>query len=510
MATTTVTPYSTALPFVAEIPSWLNEYDAQRIAAYNLYEDMYRNHPESMTLMLRGTDDKPIFLPSAKRLINTISRYVLRGWGFNVVGTDDPVTGEALPFTDEEVTAAIAAYGRLFKRERFLSVLKSAKKDGLSKGDWCIYVWADPEKPAGSRISIKAIDPRLFFPIYAEHDPDRITGQDIVEQYTVGDSQFLKRQRFLKNTNPLHPSFGNYEAPIAREVSYIQIQDWEDPAKMKVYTGDLGDAAPALPMEELPGIFNLPVYHIRNNETSGNPFGTSDLSGIENIIAGINQGITDQDMALAMAGLGFYWTDGGGPVDEDGNEVNWIIGPGRVAEVGDGKKFGRVTGVASVEPSKAHIEMLEQRAQQTMGINDVALGAVDASVAESGIALALRMAPLIDATDEKDEVAIEVLNQFLYDLRAWFEVYEGISMPNVTAVSVLGEKLPKNRKERMTELKDMFLDGVISLAYYHEILQDEFGFQFPAGMINELIDGAQRTDEEIANTEFDDEEDADI
>jgi hypothetical protein len=470
------TPYSTALPFVTNTPSWLNVNDAQRLAAYSLYDDLYRNNPDTVKLLLRGSDEKPIYIPTAKKIINTLSRYVLKDWGFNVVPAEDPVTGEILSPSDEEVKAAIVAYGTLFKRERFLTQLKAAKRDGLAKGDWCFYIWADPLKPPGSRISIKAIDPGIYFPITEDHDVDRVIGQDLVEQYVVGSKTFLKRQRFLKPSHPDHPNYLDMTQPIAREIRYLEINDWEDPTKQKDYTDDLGSAPPPLPMEIVPGIMQLPVYHIRNNEESGNPFGVSDLAGLEPLLAGINQTFTDQDLALAMAGLGFYWTDSGAPVDEAGEEVDWIIGPQRVVEVGEGKSFNRVSGVAAVEPSKTHVEMLENRANQTLGINDVALGAVDTTVAESGIALELRMGPLLDATDEKDEIAVEILDQMLFDLRSWFQTYEQIDLSNVVAVSVLGEKLPKNRTAEFEEAHKLYLDGVFPLEQYIVWLNEHRGY----------------------------------
>lgn len=499
MATTgIITPYSTAMPFVQKKPSWVNEYDAQRLASYDLYEDLVRNRPDALQALLRGTDEKPLLIPTAKKIVNTLCRYVLRGWHIDVVPADDPVTGEPLTASEEDTNSALIAYGTLFKRERFLTQIRSLKKDLISKGDAYLYIVGDPDKPQNRRLSIRTLDPRIVFPIYEDHDPDTITGIDLIEQYVVGSDSFIKRQRFLKPSNPLHPSFGDYEAPIAREITYLEMDGWEDPEKAKQYSGDRTGHPDPLPMEILDGIYHLPIYHFRNNEESGNPFGTSDLSGLEAALAGINQAATDQDLALAMAGLGFYVTDSGAPVDDDGNDVAWIIGPQRVVEVGENKTFQRVSGVASVEPSISHIEFVEDRLNQTTGLNDVALGVVDTTVAESGIALEIRMGPLLDATGEKDESALEVLDQFLYDLREWFSVYEDIQIVNVVAISVLQDKMPKNRAQRMEELKNLYLDGVISLQYYHKILEDEFGFVFPPGMINELLDGGMRMDQEMA------------
>ena len=55
---------------------------------------------------------------------------------------------------------------------------------------------------------------------------------------------------------------------------------------------------------------------------------------------------------------------------DDGNDVEWQLGPSRVVEVGNGKKFARVTGVQSVEQSQGHIDGLNDTAESTLGIND--------------------------------------------------------------------------------------------------------------------------------------------
>ena len=66
------------------MPTWLNSYDAERLAAYKIYDDMYHNNPGAFQLMLRGTEDMPIYMPTAKSLINTLARYVGRSFDFAV------------------------------------------------------------------------------------------------------------------------------------------------------------------------------------------------------------------------------------------------------------------------------------------------------------------------------------------------------------------------------------------------------------------------------------------
>ena len=93
---------------------------------------------------------------------------------------------------------------------------------------------------------------------------------------------------------------------------------------------------------------------------------------------------------------------------------------------------------------------LEKNLFRTTGISDVALGQIDAVSAESGIALQIRMAPLLDAAAEKDLEIDAVMNQMLFDLRAWFQVYESVNLDNTSVTSTFGEKLPVNRSAHTT------------------------------------------------------------
>lgn len=473
------TPYSTAKEFFGgSLPQWLNSYDAERLASYKLYKDIYDGNPGTFTVMLRGGTDRPIYIPSAKQIINTMGRYVGRGWGFSV----DPSAG-----SESEQATAIQAFGDLFNREKMLAQFASNKRSGLILGDWAWYIVANPLKQEGRRISVRSIDPGMVFPIHDPDDLDSQIGVDLIEQTQLPDGKtYIKRQRYLKPSHPLHPNAGSFDAPVAYESLILDTKDWEDPKKAK-------KVKTLVPMQLLPAqITALPVYHLRNNVEPGNPFGSSELRGLERLLAAVNQAITDEDLSLAMAGLGMYATDGGAPVNDAGDEVDWDLGPGRVVEVGAGRSFTRVSGVASVSPSQDHLGYLEKQMFRTSGISDVALGQVDVSVAESGIALALRMGPLIDAAEEKDLEVTGVMNQFLFDLRSWFAAYEGLNLDNVGVASSLGEKLPVDRAARFKELMDLLAGGLVDKEYCLDALTKEFGYQFPANMLARLDAAAQQ------------------
>jgi hypothetical protein len=479
-------------------PGWLNDYDAQRLGAYKTYDDMYHSNPGTYELMIRGSDDLPIYVPTGKNVVNTLARYVGRGFGYAVsqdVGTP------------EQQELAIESVGTFFKRERVLSMFARGKKELLKFGDLFWYLQADMAKPQGSRLSLKTLDPGLMFEITNANDPDRIVGWDMVEQITVGDATLIQRQRWLKNTSEQHPNFGTPDAPVWYQKVTMELEGWETdkPKGLKV------EAEFLLPA----GIIQLPIYHMKNNEETGNPYGSSELRSLERVIAAINQAVTDEDLALALAGLGVYTTSPGGPVDGAGQATDWILGPGEVVEDPD---FKRVNGVSTVQPSQDHIKYLEAKVDQTAGITDVTRGEVSADVAASGVALAIRMAPTIDAADEKDMAIKDVFDNLLHDLKTWFAVFEQTNFLEAEITTAFGDKLPGNRQSEIQELVMLLEAGLLSKEYVIGVLADKYGMQFPANMLADIQKakaaeaaaadpyGGRLTEESAGDEEFDDAE----
>lgn len=478
------TPYETAIPFVRDVPGWMNEYDSARLASYTVYADMYNNTDGNTEAMLRGADDLPLYVPTARSLVNTIARYVGRGYGF----TFDDTVGTPL-----EQETAVAAMQALFDREQIILKFKMAVKEMIKLGDAFWYITGDSSKPEGSRISIKTVDPALVFPITLDDDPDRVVGYNMVEQITVGDELVIQRQRWLKNTSPDHPDYTppvfdaatgqwsggpNHDAPVVYDKVTLEIENWESPDEQVIVSTDIPQFY--FPKE----IKQLPIYHWKNNPESGNPFGSSELRSIERLIAGINQSATDEDTTLALQGIGLYKTKkGGGPVDSNGNPTDWVLGPGVVVEDED---FDRVDGVKTTVPFQEHIKYLEEKADSVVGITDVTRGAVTAEVAESGVALSIRMAPTIDAATEKDEMIAAVNNQMLYDLRDWFKAFEGVDFGEVVLTTMFGDKIPRNRKDEIAELDNLLERKVISTAYYRQEMTKRFGYKFPKEIEDEI------------------------
>lgn len=479
---------NTALPFLrpnttptvaSALPTWVSDpEEVNRLGAYDFYDDLFDNSPEQFKLMLRGDpSDEPIYIPTAKQIVKTLARYVARGLGFAV----SSASGD--PVDTASYASVVTAYGELFKRERFFSRFSAEKKWGLVRGDMCWWVMADPVKAAGSRLSIRPLDPRAYFPIYDLDDPDRLLGCDIAHQLEIDNKQYVRRERYIKPAHPDHPlNTGDVVPtgrPIAREIAIFELSGWDDTEKQRLF-------ATELPMTLMPKeITALPVYHIRVDEQSYNPYGRSVLSGMERIFLAINQGATDEDVALAMAGLGFFATD---QQTEDGED--WVIGPKRVVETGPGGKFERVNGVPTVDPSQKHISYLKSEVFGSLGINEVSTGgSIDVAVAESGVALAIRLGPIVDESDEIDLVIKDVLTQMFYDLVGWFAAYEGITIPDtVQVVPSFGEKMPANKQARLDNLRNLMLDRVVSRKWYRSVVAEELGLTIPDDIQTQIDD----------------------
>jgi hypothetical protein len=197
-------------------------------------------------------------------------------------------------------------------------------------------------------------------------------------------------------------------------------------------------------------------------------------------------------LALALEGLGLYATTSGPPVDDDGNEENWRLGPGWVVEIDRDSTFERVSGVGSVEPYQTHINSIKGFAHESAGIPDIAVGAVDVQTAESGIALAFKMAPILAKNEEKEQEILSVMDHMLYDLTTmWFPVYEGFTTA-ARPVSIVDDPMPTNRKATLDEIVAMLSTDppLISAAYARTLLSEKLGYDFPDEIDSDVVDEA--------------------
>lgn len=422
------TPYSTAQPMFTAMPQWMSEYDAARITSYQVYEQIYWNVPETFKLTARGAEDKPIYLPVARTLVDTTNRYIGKDFGAVI----DPDYGSTA-----DQAALRLAITNLFRREKFWTKYNSNKRFGLIRGDWCFHIIGNDAKSFGSRLKIETIDPAAYFPVTHPDDPDRIIGCHIVEQIETDDGWKLKRQTYQKGLDPIEND--GSDTTIYNSIATFDAESWEE-----------FNAKPVTVIKEVtplpPDIKALPVYHIKNIESPGDPFGSSELRGFERIMAALNQAISDEELVLALEGLGLYMTDSAEP---EGGQ--WILGPGRVVRVGTDKKFERVSGVTSVDPVQNHLRFLINILKEASSTPDIAIGKVEVSNV-SGVSLLLQMGPMLSKADERDENIASTMDQFLHDVvTMWLPAYEQDSF-DAMVVSSFGDRLPTDRKAELDEI----------------------------------------------------------
>ena len=480
------TPYSTGVELFGTKPNWIPwELDILRIQSYQTYEEIYWNVPDVFKVALRGSNELPIYVPSGRTLIDTTNRYVCSSFGVVTAGPSA---------TDNQ--AALDAIDALMRRERFKAKFNGNKRYGLIRGDSVWHVTADETKPEGSRITLTAIDPAMYFPIPDDDDVDRIVGVHLVEQIETSNGPRIRRLTYRKVPQ------ANGTNQITVEDGLFEIDKWGGPTATPATV-----LKPVTPLP--PSITSIPVYHTKNMEEPGNPFGSSELRGLERIMGALNQTMSDEDLTLALDGIGVYATDSSEPIDPRTKQrVPWRLGPGRVAHV-DGTFFNRVNGAANLGGSYgAHYDRLWEALKQSSSTPDIAIGRVDVQAAESGIALALQLGPMLSKAGEKNDLVIGVQDQMWFDLTTmWMTAYEGTSFDDVITSCVPGDAVPVDRAKRFAELNDMLDRGVIDTAYYRteaaklgyvfpENIGDTASAEFNARNVDQF---AGRVGEELAN-----------
>lgn len=480
MATKDYNQYSNAKPLTNNFPAHVTGEDAERLAAYQLYEEIYWNVPDTYRLVQRGTDEDPIYIPSARMCIEALNRFYAVGFDYSVDGGS--------PADRKAVGSGLRA---LFRRERFFSKFNSFKRFGLVRGDSLWHIIGDPAKPEGRRISIHELHPSRYFPIYDPDDVEKILGCHLVQ--IVKDEKgndVVRRQTYRKD-----PESGG----ISSELGTFKVTGWDDrnlaqdpkPPKIEQLTQDANFLLP-------PEITALPVYQVRNQWESGDVFGSAELRGFERVIAAVNQGISDQELALALDGLGVYWTTASRP---DGG---WTLGPGSVIEGDEGNAFLRVNGVGSVTPSLDHLNWLQTAIKESSGTPDIAVGRVDVSVAESGISLALQMSPLLARAQERETELLAVHDNMLFDLtRGWFPAYEANGAGLNTTIDLnVGNGMPVDRTAVLAEVVQLVTAQIISVPYARTILAEKLGYQFPDEMDDDIMATLRATSEATAFDPF--------
>jgi hypothetical protein len=459
------TPYSTGASLFGQKPTWVSdELEQQRLQSYQLYEAIYWNNPGTFKLVQRGTNDQPIYVPSARTIVDTVNRYVAPGFSLNITARAEDGT----PVEDSpDVLAARFAMQDFFKRERFEAKFSGAKRYCQIQGDWVWHLTADPTKPVGSRLSLNTLDPSMYFPQFDPNNIERIVAVFLAEPYTPEDGE-----------------------PGVRRICYRKVPSG-DTSKITVEEGifesDTWESLTAAPRQvvravsDLPeDITSIPVYHIKGFEEPGNPWGSSEVRGFESLMTAINQTMSDEDLTLALEGIGMYHTTASHPVDPDTRKpVPWQLGPGRVVTHAEGTDWDRVEGARSVSPYGDHYDRLVTSMREAAATPDIAVGAVDVQIASSGIALALQLQPVLAKADEKNTLIIGTHNQMFYDiLMMWYPAYEETVFAGIVVDCIVKSAVPIDREARFTELNDMLDRDVIDAEFYRSEAS-KLGYVFP-------------------------------
>jgi hypothetical protein len=452
--TSVFTPYSTIQPLLAmdDLEQWVPELDRDRIASYQKYDQMYWNVKDTFKLQMTADNQFPVYVPTPMDICDTTAHFFMKGL---------KITSK-----NEGLKTAWEAFA---EREEFLSKFHIAKQAGVPRGDFLLHITADPSKPAGTRVSVNSIDPAIFFPEWDDDNLDRVTAVRLVE--AILDP--LESTRTI-----LHVLRYSYVTILGTRRVQVDESHWQTDGW---FSGELKKKIRDVkPTKLLPERINtIPVYHFKNKEWQGDFFGSSELRGFERLQSSINQSTSDEELALALEGLGVYATDGGRPTDEAGNEIAWQISPGRVLEQEGGTFFRRVEGINSVKPFQDHIAMMVESMYNASATFRPQL--IDSLTAESGIALAIKFLPTMAKLEFRDEAGVSKLDQYLFDWKAWQFVYENASLTGDFDLT-LGDKLPVNKDHVLNLANNMHDRKAISTKFYREWMGETFGVQFPEDM----------------------------
>lgn len=499
----TISPYSTALALSRPKPGWVtNQADQQRVTVYHTYEDIFNNVKEAFAVTLRDADGEDIsrrYVPAARTIIESTNRYLAK---------DPELVFEVPPdvtVAEEQQKSIMAALDSFWRREQVGIKFNTLKRWMMVRGDGLLHISADPAKEEGKRLRLNGLDPSSYFTIPDALDPERVRGCYLVSIVLDDEGEELAQRIEYQRVMSPEDSQAFNGAPVGSifyRIGFFEPDGWDDryPAKpedLKPATSVPSWAQPgegaldyiagyALPTD----ITALPVYHFRNNRRENEPYGLSELQGIETLLSGLTQTLTDEDLAMSLQGIGVYATDSGRPRDDQGNEVDWVIAPASVIEMEKDAKFTRVQGVDSIQPMMDHFEQLQVSARETTGTPDVAVGRVDVTVAESGIALQIQFAPIVAKNAEKEDELKSKMDQFLYDLlNGWFPAYEGINATGLVVSMVFGDPLPVNREAVVKEVTELIKTGqqVIPKRFALQILKEKLGYDIdPVALLAEL------------------------
>jgi hypothetical protein len=461
-----------------------NPEDSMRCSAYALYDDFYYNRPETFKVTRRGESDTEIYVPSTRTIVDSTARYLAVDFNYVLKGGD--------------VSAMETYFKNLFKREELNKRFIKGKRAYLGRGDQVWYITADKNKPKGERITINTIHPSSVFAIEDPNNSMRRIGWHIVDlvhdprRPMDAKAMVARRQTYFKSGDGIVSSAGLFELGCwdDRGMTPDQIKN----QIKKVW--NLWD-----PFTLPAPIKQLPVYHIPNNEPDGSTWGLSQVSGIEYLINGLNQSMTYEDLTLVLQGLGVYVTTAAPQIDKTtGKKGKYRLHPGNVVELSQGDTFERVSGVSTTAPFQEHMKLMKEWAYEGSGLPEMATGNVDVAVAQSGIALALKMSPILAENEDKQLGIKDKWDQMAYDLiRGWLPAYGEINSPATEFDTTFGDPMPIDREAYRQELIDLYTADMIMLEEVREKLE-KIGYKNTPGLIQQLLEQSAKKADAMGGT----------
>jgi hypothetical protein len=498
-----VSPYATALTLNRPAPSHVTDAeDIDRVRAYGTYEDIWNNVPEAFEAILRAEDD-PLarrYVPVVREILEATNRYLAQD--METVWT--PIPGTTV--SEEQMAEWRGRLDAFWAREEVPIKFMASKRWLLIKGDGLLHITANPLKEEGSRVKLTIVEPEQYFPIWDPADGERVIGCYLVSiVQNDADEDIVQRIEYIKvATEAQVAATGAPVGTVFYRLGFFEPDGWDARTLEESELKPLDPPAWSLPAEGAldpfagfplpPAITSIPVYHVRNRRRGGvaGRFGTSEIQGLESVFAGIIQNSTDEDLAVALTGLGVYWTDSGKSRDAAGNEVDWEIGPASVAEVEKDGKFGRVPGITSVQPLQDHIDFMMKTARGANAAPEIASGRTESSAQISGVALRIQFMPTLAANMEREEEMASVWAHILFDLlNMWFVAYEGWAPLPLQPGVVFGDPLPQDRVAVITEVTTLVTSGIVTKEWAADYLAKTLGYEFPAGMVAQAAAEAQ-------------------
>jgi hypothetical protein len=501
-----LSPYTTATQLNRPAPAHITKpEDVERVRAYGTYEDIWNNVPEAFAELLRASDD-PLarrYVPAVREIIEATNRYLAQ----RMETTWDANPGVTI--TDEQMAEWQGRLDAFWKREEVEIKLLSLKRWLLIKGDSVFHVTADASKAEGARVRLIEVEPEQYFPLWDPADGERVLGCYLVSIVQDDEAEDIV-QRIEYHRVLTDDDVSTYGAPLGSvfyRIGFFETDGWDDRdpddtlkpvnAPSWAATPDGATADPLAGFALDARITSIPVYHIRNRRRGGKPgrFGLSEIQGLESILAGIIQNTTDEDLAVALVGLGVYYTTSGKSRNAAGQEVPWEIGPASVAELEPDTVFGRVPGITTVQPVQDHISALMDSMRGANAAPEIASGRTQSSAQISGVALRIQFMPTLAANEEREAEMASKLTQLLFDLHTmWFPVYEGWQAMDVQPGVIFGDPLPPDRAAVVAEIMSLLAPvQLVSKEWAVGYLAEKLGYDFPADMLTTAAAEAQAT-----------------